>query len=142
MSAISSGSEALIDKAAGNLPLPDATQLAIDRTRLAFERTMMAWVRTATSLITFGFTVYKFFQFEKGNSEAVHRLMGPRGFALMMISIGILSLLLATLQHRQNMQILRVHYRGVRIPLSLAALVGALIALLGVFALSTVILRR
>jgi len=49
--------------------LPDATRLAVDRTRLAFERTMMAWVRTATSLITFGFTVYKFFQFEKALTQ-------------------------------------------------------------------------
>ena len=40
------------------------TRLAYDRTRLAFERTMLAWVRTAASLITFGFTVYKFFEFE------------------------------------------------------------------------------
>jgi len=25
---------------------------------------MMAWIRTGTSLITFGFSVYKFFEFE------------------------------------------------------------------------------
>lgn len=142
MSAVSSGSEALIDKAAGNPPLPDATHLAVDRTRLAFERTMMAWVRTATSLITFGFTVYKFFQFEKGAGEIASHLIGPREFALIMISVGIFSLLLATIQHRQNMQILRVHYRGMRIPHSLAAVVGGLIALLGVLALVAVILRR
>ena len=28
---------------------------------LAYERTMLAWIRTAVSLITFGFTLYKFF---------------------------------------------------------------------------------
>jgi uncharacterized membrane protein YidH (DUF202 family) len=38
-------------------------RLAVDRTRLAYERTMMAWVRTATSMISFGFTIHKFFQF-------------------------------------------------------------------------------
>src|SRR5262249_28618447 len=38
-----------------------STELALERTRAAYERTMMAWIRTATSLITFGFTVYKFF---------------------------------------------------------------------------------
>ena len=103
---------------------------------------MMAWVRTATSLITFGFTVYKFFQLEEGAGEIPRHLIGPREFALMMISIGIFSLLLATLQHRQNMQILRVHYRGMRIPVSLAAVVGGLIALLGILALIAVILRR
>jgi putative membrane protein len=37
------------------------TQLSIERTMLAHERTLMAWVRTATSLISFGFTIYKFF---------------------------------------------------------------------------------
>ena len=41
--------------------LPLNNQLALDRTRLAYERTLMAWVRTATSLISFGFTIYKFF---------------------------------------------------------------------------------
>jgi putative membrane protein len=141
MSAAAAG-EASIAKVTEHRPLPDGTQLAIDRTRLAFERTMMAWVRTATSLITFGFTVYKFFQFEKGNSEAVQHLIGPREFALIMISVGILSLLLATLQHLQNMKTLRVHYQGVRIPLSLAAVVGGLIALLGILALTAVVLKR
>jgi len=42
-----------------------STTLAYARTRAAYERTMMSWIRTATSLITFGFSVYKFFQFEK-----------------------------------------------------------------------------
>ena len=41
-----------------------ATTLALERTRIAYERTMMAWIRTATSLITFGFSVYKFFEIE------------------------------------------------------------------------------
>ena len=41
--------------------IPDSTELAIDRTFLAHERTLMAWVRTAISLISFGFTIYKFF---------------------------------------------------------------------------------
>ena len=40
--------------------LDSSTRLAVDRTRLAHERTLMAWVRTATSLISFGFTIYKF----------------------------------------------------------------------------------
>jgi putative membrane protein len=43
--------------------LPDATQLAVERTTLAHERTLMAWVRTSVSLISFGFTIYKFFQY-------------------------------------------------------------------------------
>ncbi len=41
-----------------------ATKLAYQRTRLAQDNAVLAWIRTATSLITFGFTVYKFFQIE------------------------------------------------------------------------------
>ena len=122
--------------------LPDATRLAVDRTRLAFERTTMAWVRTATSLITFGFTVYKFFQIEAQRGEAAGRLIGPREFALAMISIGLFSLLVAAVQHAQNLQILRVHYRGMRMQRSLSVLVAALMFVLGLVALTTVILRH
>ena len=53
-------------------PLDSGTRLAVERTRLAYERTLMAWVRTGTSLISFGFTIYKFFEFES-EKGAVHR---------------------------------------------------------------------
>ena len=42
---------------------PDATKLALERTFLAYERTLMAWTRTSVSLISFGFTLFKFFQY-------------------------------------------------------------------------------
>ena len=120
---------------------PDSTQLAIERTRLAFERTTMAWVRTATSLITFGFTVYKFFDIQL-QREAPDRLIGAREFALMMISIGIVSLVLATLQHWRSMRTLRTHAPHMKIPRSLAIWVGALMSVLGVLALLAVLFRR
>src|SRR5689334_19149367 len=40
----------------------DPTALAVTRTFAALDRTLMAWVRTATALMSFGFTIYKFFQ--------------------------------------------------------------------------------
>jgi len=55
-----------------------STRLAYDRTRLAYENTMMAWVRTATSLITFGFSVYKFFQFDIKRGQEFSGMVGPR----------------------------------------------------------------
>ena len=33
----------------------------LERTRIAYEQLMMSWIRTATSLITFGFSIYNFF---------------------------------------------------------------------------------
>jgi putative membrane protein len=125
------------------VPAPsDSNRLAVDRTRLAFERTTMAWVRTATSLITFGFSVYKFFQIETHRDDAAGRLIGPREFALAMITIGIVSLVFATLQQRHSMQTMRVHYQGMRVPRSLAVVIAALMSVLGILALVTVFLRR
>jgi putative membrane protein len=122
--------------------LPVSTELALDRTRLAYERTLMAWIRTATSLITFGFTIYKFLQYivEKGQVEQRDRLIGPRGYGLFMIGIGLFALLLATISHRRNMQALRRKY--VHVPYSLAAVLAAVISLLGFLALIAVIFRQ
>ena len=122
--------------------LPAATEFALDRTRLAYERTLMAWVRTATSLITFGFTIYKFFQYlvERGQAEERDRLIGPRGYGIFMIGTGLLALLLATISHVRNMQTLRHKYGHVQ-P-SLAAVLAAAISLLGIFALIAAIFRH
>ena len=121
-------------------PLPDATKLALERTRLAHERTLMAWVRTATSLISFGFTIYKFFQYlNEGKPEVAHRMLAPRNFALLMIGIGLTALIFATLDHRRSLRLLRAHYGSA--PVSLAAVVAGLIAILGVFGLLSVWLR-
>src|SRR5215831_5153449 len=108
------------------------TRLALDRTRLAYDRTMMAWVRTATSLISFGFTIYKFFQIEINKGEPRDHLIGPREFAMIMIGIGLLSLLLATIQHRQDRNSLRA--MNPEVPRSMAAVLAGLIALLGLLA--------
>jgi putative membrane protein len=117
-----------------------STRLSFERTRLSYERTMMAWVRTATSLITFGFTIYKFFQLERPERRYAERgLVGPREFALLLVGIGLCSLLLATWEHRQGMRALRAECPGM--PRSTAAAVAALIAILGIVALIVMVLR-
>jgi putative membrane protein len=121
---------------------PNATtMLAVERTRLAYERTLMAWIRTATSLITFGFSIYKLFQIEIANGAARNgRLIGPREFALLMIIIGLVSLLMATLEHRRNLRALSAQYPGT--PRSLARVLAALITVLGLAALVAVVFRQ
>ncbi|MGO9266739.1 MAG: YidH family protein [Candidatus Binataceae bacterium] len=119
----------------------DATTLAVDRTRLAYDRTLLAWVRTGTSLITFGFTIYKFFQLESARLEArPDRLIGPRQFAFLMIVIGIVSLLLATLEHRRDMKALRAQYPGEH--RTLAGIIAGSVSLLGLVALVAVVFRQ
>jgi putative membrane protein len=117
-----------------------STTLAVDRTRLAHDRTLMAWVRTATSLISFGFTIYKFFQYmHEQEPRAREGRIGPRQYATLMIVIGIVALVIATLQHRRDMRALRAHYPEV--PYSMATILAGLISILGVVALLAVVFR-
>jgi putative membrane protein len=102
----------------------------------------MAWIRTATSLISFGFTIYKFFQFlrEEGELAHPHRLRGPREFSLLMIISGLVALVLATFQHRRDMRRLRAQYAAA--PYSLALVLAILVATLGILGMFAVILRQ
>ena len=118
-----------------------STRFSFERTLLSHERTLMAWVRTATSLITFGFTIYKFFQLELGASvrPRIPQVIGAREFAMIMIAIGLLALILATIQNWQFRQNLRKQH--LKIPLSLSSVVGALISFLGLLAMLAAIFR-
>ena len=130
----------MTNHAAGSLPgLDVATMLAFERTRVAYERTMMAWVRTATSLITFGFSVYKFFQLEMQGKSLGRVLIGSREFALALIGVGLLSLLLGTVEHGRDLNALRTKYPGM--PRSMTGVAVISIAVLGLIAFVAVILR-
>jgi putative membrane protein len=131
-----------INNNAGEATFPTSTELAMDRTLLAHDRTLMAWVRTATSLIGFGFTIYKFFQYmrEHEGLEADGRVLSSRRFAMLMISIGLASLLLATIQQLQLRKKLKRIYPQAGFPL--ATITAALISLLGILALIAVVLRQ
>jgi putative membrane protein len=111
----------------------DATRLALSRTILAHERTLMAWIRTSTSMISFGFTIYKFFQFVRDDRSVPHpeQLLEPRGVALVMILIGVGGLVLATIEYRHQIDVLRRDYEaygpaGGSIVLAVATMVAGL----------------
>jgi len=124
--------------------LPLTTRLSIENTRGSYERTMMSWIRTGTSLITFGFAVYKFFQFEApkiSEHEPLIKtvLFGPREFGMLMIGIGLLALLLGTFEHRRDLRALRKDYPGM--PSSATSVIAVLIATLGLLAFVGVVYR-
>ena len=121
--------------------LPDATRLALDRTRLAYERTLMAWVRTSASPISFGFTFYKFFQAftDARDANVTERFITPRGVALLLISVGVVGLALALVEHRRHLDALRAEYG--RVPTSTAGVMATIIAALGVLCLLAVVLQ-
>ncbi len=123
------------------LPMDASTRFSFERTILSHERTLMAWVRTATSLITFGFAIYKFFELELGAPlrDRPHQLIGPREFAMLMITVGTFALLLATIQNWQSRK--RLSKEAVKIPFSLSTLVAGLMSALGLLAMVSAIFR-
>ena len=118
-----------------------STQLSIERTLLAHERTLMAWVRTAVSLISFGFTIYKFFEYlvQSGQRVASGSLLGPRHFGMLLIGTAIAILIVAMLQHRRQEK--RLRQMDAALPRSLSFFLAAFIGTLGVLALLSTALR-
>ena len=122
-------------------PLNDATLLAVERTRVAHDRTLLAWVRTSVSLISFGFTIYKFFQYLRDSSgnTTVGNPSGPRRFGMAMIILGLVTLVLATVQYKADLSRLAARY-GPQ-PRSLVAALSLLIGVLGLLGLALVRFR-
>ena len=99
----------------------------------------MAWIRTSTSLIAFGFTIFKFFQYLATSEQRHHPVVSPWIVGMLMIVLGLTALTLAWFQHRQEMKALGAE--GAAMPFSIAGLMAGLIAVLGVVALVVVIWR-
>jgi uncharacterized membrane protein YidH (DUF202 family) len=98
-------------------------------------------------LITFGFSIEQFFRIAKVGVEESKDLIGPQEFGLLMISIGLVALLLATLQNRSAIQALwqyttRRKRDSQRFPARGHLMLAALIAILGLLALFSMMLRQ
>ena len=119
--------------------LDTGTKLAYERTYLAHERTQMAWVRTGLAFISFGFGIAKFFEYLREKLGEKAPPMGPRTVGILMITIGLVGLTLAGLQHRRAMKILRE--RCPDLPVSLAGVMAGLLSLFGTLALIGAFLR-
>ncbi|PVX59994.1 YidH family protein [Paraburkholderia unamae] len=127
----------------GTLQTRARTSLAVERTFLAAERTLMAWLRTALSMISFGFTLAKFFEYVAGQrgTPIVGRFgatWSPRTVGTAMVVIGTVALLVAVVQHKRRVNALR--REGLLPQWNLAYWVGIAVAALGAFALGSLVL--
>jgi putative membrane protein len=120
-----------------------ADDLALERTRMAADRTLMGWIRTALSMITFGFTIYKFLESFSAKGVAsgigVFRQHSPRTVGLTLIGIGIFALTIACVQHWNYLKKLRPDqpYK----PWDLSFVVALLIGILGLTLFISILLR-
>ena len=118
----------------------DTTAMAVDRTVMAADRSLMAWVRTALSLISFGFTIYKFLDYSReqliATGKDLRGISSPKIVGLYMIGMGILSLAFGILENINTIKGLRERYsvRRKRYALWMAAMVTlfGLIIFLGI----------
>ena len=120
--------------------LETSTRLAFDRTFLAHERTQMAWVRTSLALISFGFGIAKFFQYLHEQAGRKSPLFGASTVGMVMIAVGLISLVLANVQHRRAMKALRADCPD--LPRSVAGATAVLIMGLGILAFMGAMLRQ
>ena len=117
-------------------PALNADDMARMRTIYAADRTLLAWVRTTLSMISFGFTIYKFLQaLYESKSALIARPQGARNFGLALIILGLASLAIACLQYWHEAK--RLY--PVRTPLPLTLVVAGFVALFGIVALMNVL---
>jgi putative membrane protein len=125
----------------GTILAEERTDVALERTRMAAERTLMAWVRTTLSMISFGFTIFKFFQYlQETGAPARWRPEMPETLGRFLVVLGTGMLSMAIVQHWIFLKQLR-EKSGKKVPVSLALIAALLITLMGFFALANVLFR-
>jgi putative membrane protein len=87
----------------------DRTDMAATRTLMAADRTLMAWVRTSLSLSSFGFTVYKVLQGLAAAGTTLPHGQTPRDVGLFLTGLGMLSMVMGTVEYAQALRDLRRH---------------------------------
>ena len=105
------------------------TDLSFERTAMSYERTLMAWIRTATSMISFGFTIYKFFEEMASESNSPSKIFTPRVVGMTMILFGFIALLFAHIQHSIAVKKLRNDYPAIQ--RSISSILSVLILIFG-----------
>jgi len=126
----------------------ERTDLAIERTVMAANRTLMAWVRTALSLISFGFTIYKFLQAATAGAQAegaklaLLRVEGPRRLGLILIAFGTMAVLVGATEYFGTLKRLSKQSTTGYNPWNFSFILGLVIGLLGLFLFITIIINR
>ena len=114
------------------------SDLGAKRTVMAADRTLMAWVRTALSMLSFGFTIYKFLE-TVAQQSAVPPPHSPQQVGLFLAALGTACMVVGTISYWTTLQDLQAVER---FRLGRPALyIGVIISLAGIGLFYTIALR-
>jgi putative membrane protein len=77
--------------------------LGVKRTVMAADRTLMAWLRTALSMVSFGFTIYKFLDTMERHQD-IAGSHSPQRVGLFLCGMGTIAILLGTAGYWINLR--------------------------------------
>ncbi len=86
----------MTDHRNANSALP--SDLGVMRTIMAADRTLMAWIRTSLSMLSFGFTIYKFLE-TAAKQGALARPESPQRVGLFLVGMGTVAMILGVLSY-------------------------------------------
>jgi putative membrane protein len=126
------------------------TGMAFQRTRMAADRTLMGVIRTSLSLISFGFTIYQFFN--KLKDSGVLKGAAPvRNFGTSLVLLGIGMLVLGIIYHvlfmlglrnqREQMKLEQLVHAESHFPTSLVLIVAVVLLAIGLAAAASMTLH-
>jgi putative membrane protein len=124
------------------LPKNLTNELAKERNRAAAERTLMAWIRTCLSLISFGFGIDQIVAaIERSLDAAPQPIRISRMVGLSFIALGIVALLLASIEHQRELK--RIQHDGYVYTSrrSLGLMVSITLMMIGLFAFVAIAIR-
>ncbi|MBD2259448.1 DUF202 domain-containing protein [Pseudanabaena sp. FACHB-2040] len=111
-------------------------ELARERNRVAAERTLLAWIRTSTILISFGFGIDQgAVALQARFSETINPVRLGYSLGLTFVGLGTFTVIMAALDHCQEMQRLQQpeYQYASRPPLGATVAVALLVIGIGAF---------
>jgi putative membrane protein len=119
----------------------ERTDMGTARTLMAADRSLMACMRTSLSMLSFGFTIYKFLLYVRESlSNNILKAQGPRRFGLILIALGTVSMVFGLIDYYKTYrQFRKASSRG---PWSFSFFAGTITSLLGLYLLVSILLHR
>ncbi len=113
----------------------DKERITLDRYRIAVEKMQLSWLRKSLIISFLGMTLYKIFEAETDKGKAlVFGFIGATEIGLLMLLIGFLSLVMATVDHKKSVaKVERMYTKYDEMPRSYALLVSYAIIFVTLF---------